>query len=182
MRGPETDGLPVAVTQPEKAEPAPTPNDFWVSADYLYWWLSSAPVPALLTTRTPLNGDVNQQTLIGSSLGRYDPFSGLHLEAGIWLDNDHNWAVTGSGFFIENRSSTLSVNGGAGQSLDRPFTNAVTGQPIIVPVSAQDLLLGGVAATSSIEFGGRSRGGARASMLLRRADVRSRGAGRLSLS
>ena len=145
-------------------EPCPTGPRFWFGVDYLYFWLSEATAPPLVTsspsgtqfatagvlgqpgTTTLFSGDINQN-------GQ----SGVRLYGGGWLRPDSN---VGAGFDIFSLAgttthATFSSSGAPGSPiLARPFINAQNGKEASQLVAVPGLSSGSVALSSQTNFWG----------------------------
>lgn len=91
----------------------PPGTRFWVSADYLLWWLRKGPVNGPLVTSGSVNdaipgalGQPRTQVLFGNNDLNYNPFSGMRFQAGIQLDS--GLSLEGGFFLFETR--TVSFN------------------------------------------------------------------------
>src|SRR5262249_45669225 len=72
------------------------PEDWWVDAEYLLWWLKSGPLPQpLLQTGTiDVNGNVVPgDVLLGNSTLDYGRASGVRIGGGGWLGERHIWGL-----------------------------------------------------------------------------------------
>jgi hypothetical protein len=182
---PESAPPPPAPLAPARPEPAPGPKPttcsvlsedctcgprFWVSGEYLLWWLKDAPLTVpLVTTGDPTDpvapgalGRPGTTTLFGPGTYNYPPFSGGRLTAGAWLDSGRRFGLEGSAFLLEQRSAGFNL---AGDSLGNP--------PIYMPVFRADLgmegaftisdpaavLTGSVATASSTQLWGAEANG-----------------------
>ena len=156
--GAETSGLPQAVPEPPATIDPSFPvagRRFGVSVEYIYWWLRDAPLAVpLATVRSAGSGDPSLPTELGSQLGRYDAFSGVRLGFNTWFDNDHRWGGEVSGFVLSERTSQAALSSDVTPGIDRILTNALTGQPLVVPVASPDVLVGNITAQTKIQFGG----------------------------
>jgi hypothetical protein len=93
---------------------------FWLSAEYLYWWVKSTPTPLPLVTTgsaaDPIPGAIGQphtSVLFGGGDMSYPGMSGFRLTFGGWIDNDNKFGLEGSGFILENGVVNYSNNGSA---------------------------------------------------------------------
>jgi hypothetical protein len=121
----------------DEGAPYGPPGRFWVSAEYLMWWVKNYNIPPLLTSSTAsgaLAGALGQTgtTILfgGGSALSDDIHSGARFGGGMWLDCDHTIGLEGSYFFLpqDTRRFTAVGTGAAGSSiLGRPFTDATTG-------------------------------------------------------
>ncbi len=109
-------------------------DGFWISGEYLHWWIEDGPNPApLVTTSTaggaiaaPL-GDPSTVVLFGGSDFDYGSFAGARLTAGLTIGS--GFAVELSGFGLERRSDGIALASDATGSplIGRPFIDADTG-------------------------------------------------------
>ena len=120
---------------------------FYVTGEYLMWWLKDSPQPVPLVTAVPAAlvpaaganlGDIRIGSLSDPNatvvLGGRDIDTGLRsgarFTAGMWLDDDRRLGVEGSYFFIAPTTVTQSV--GATGSANSPLLSVpffdVTGQ------------------------------------------------------
>lgn len=85
------------------------PDSCWISAEYLYWWISRGSTPPLVTTGSPADpfpgaiGQPGTQVLFG---GRreldFNGMSGMRFGAGTWLGPRSLWGVEASGFSFDH--------------------------------------------------------------------------------
>ncbi len=117
---------PGVVTQPGVAVPPTTPAPccpprggelprFWVSGEYLLWWVKNGPsLPPLVPVATPagVNGaaltDLTARGGAGQSFD-YDTFSGLRVSAGGWITANELFGLEGSFLFLERRSASFGA-------------------------------------------------------------------------
>ncbi len=121
----------------------PTAPCFWVSGEYLLWWVRQGPLPVALLTANPdplvfpTQATQGTQVLFGSGSNNglnFGTFSGGRITAGVWFDPGHVLGLEGSGFLLQSRSinyTTATAGDGAGLSIGIPFnvTNPVPGFP-----------------------------------------------------
>src|SRR5207249_4716864 len=103
----------------------------WGSAEYLFWWLSDAPMPLPLVISGGPAAGIGVQPGLGD-VGRIDGFSGGRLRLGLWLDAERTWGAEVGGFLLEQKSRIEAV-GEDNSPLERLAINAVTGQTFVVP-------------------------------------------------
>src|SRR5262249_21995643 len=115
----------------------PTGPRFWVGVDYLYFWLSEATAPPLVTgsssgtqfSSTGILGQHGPPPLSTGATNQTGP-SGFRLYGGAWIRPDSNFGVGFDVFSLfENSSSFSASSSGAPGAplLARPFINAQTG-------------------------------------------------------
>jgi hypothetical protein len=112
----------------------------WGSAEYLFYWVRSAPlsVPTLTTfgpntpsATTGFGGALGVQgtTVVSPDHFSYDPLSGGRVLIGAWLDNDRLFGVEASGFLTETQASRFALQSTPTgvPSLRVPFVNVPPG-------------------------------------------------------
>jgi len=113
------------------------PRCFWVSAEYLLWWIKDSQVPPLITTgvagATALPGVLGQPgttVLFGGTDLDNHAFSGGRFSGGFWLNDCQTMGVEGSYFFLGSRSVHFddASNGALGSAIiARPFFDVTSG-------------------------------------------------------
>lgn len=107
---------------------------FWISAEYLHWWVKKGPLLApLVTLGNPAGanpgaiGDPGTSVLFGGTGLDYGVISGARLTAGGWVEGTHSWGVEGSLFGLSTRSISFQGTTDASRMpfLAVPFNNAV---------------------------------------------------------
>jgi len=99
----------------------------FIDAEYLYWWIRPAPLAVPVASNlNPTTGTVTN--LIGSQSLDFDPFSGVRLSVGGWLDSDRVLGVEVSGFVLEQHLVQRNAN--------LTFTPAAPPNFIFVPITA----------------------------------------------
>jgi hypothetical protein len=140
-------------------EPAGQGGRFWVSGEYLLWWIRNSNVPPLVTTSSPASagilGKSDTVVLFGGSIEN-DVHSGGRFQAGYWLDGDRTVGIEGGYFFLGSRSVGLTTGGpnnAGGGTIARPLFNAVTGMQDSQLVAQPGQLNGtvGVSLSSSLQ-------------------------------
>jgi hypothetical protein len=152
-------------------EPLPR---FWVSADYLLWWIKSGPLATPLVTtstdKTPTLQSANlgqpgTQVLFGQQPLDYGAFSGLRLGAGAWIDPGCMFGVEANGFVLEQRSVRWNAqsDGSGAPLLAQPFrtpdgqeTKYTVTIPAMGSIPAQ---VGGVTVSSTSNLDGAEANG-----------------------
>ena len=114
-------------------EPCGPPGRFWVSAEYLLWWIKDERLPPLVTAgpagTTGVLGSPGTTVIFGGSDLNHEEFSGGRFAAGFWLDDCQTVGVEADFFFLAPRSSNFFVGGGTGGPIiARPIINALTGE------------------------------------------------------
>ena len=132
---------------------------FWVRADYLAYWVRSAPQPVSLVT-----GDLANPTqeLLGSNLN-LGMFSGFRVGLGAWLGNDSIFGWDGNFFALQQRSSTFTASSNAAGSptLAFPFTNQTPGAvgDTLLPIASPGAFAGTVQVVSKLQLWGMETNG-----------------------
>jgi Putative beta barrel porin-7 (BBP7) len=148
--------------------------NFWVSAEYLLWWVKSAPYPIpLVTTGDPTVGfpavstagaigQPGTQVLLGNGNAGFGAFSGVRLTLGGWLDDSRQFGMEASGFVLERRTSTFSAasDNAGNPPLYFPGFNVAAGQERALPISDPlRLFAGSVTVTSELQLWGTELNG-----------------------
>jgi hypothetical protein len=106
---------------------------FWSNVDFMLWRIKGANVPPLVTTGAltdPLPGALSSASttiLFGGSGLDYQDRSGGRFRIGLWLDQELQWGLSGSYFFLAGRSIAYSVSSPGNPVLAVPFFNVNTG-------------------------------------------------------
>jgi hypothetical protein len=108
---------------------------FWVSAEYLLWWINHSHTPALLTTSPPgtptttagVLGLPTTSVVVGSNSLDQSTFDGGRFSAGYWFDDEHVWGIDGSYFFLSERTRAITDTSFGNPILVRPFFNVAPG-------------------------------------------------------
>lgn len=120
---------------------------FWVSAEFLLWWIKDGNTPPLATTGTPASGGILGQpgttTLFGGSLD-YGARPGARFTFGTWLDCERTKAIELSYFFLNGGPEGFGANSAGDVVLSRPFINVINGQPFVEIVAFPGLAAGGI--------------------------------------
>jgi hypothetical protein len=144
--------------------PCPPAGRFWVSGEYLLWWIRDSHLPPLVTASPPTSGGILGQpgtvVLFG---GRTDneERSGGRFRAGYWLDSQQTFGLEGGYFFLGSRSVNFNAgSAGAGSAvIGRPFFNVISGAEDAELVSVPGLLTGTVAVNLSSRLQGAELNG-----------------------
>lgn len=137
-------------------------NRFWVSGEYLLWWLKSAGGPPLITfgaAADAVPGGLGQPgtTVIVSSPTLSDHArSGARFTAGLWLDCDHTLGFETSYFFFPTQTKTVVVASSATGApvIARPLQDATTGREDAELDALPGVLSGGKVVQSKQFFDG----------------------------
>jgi hypothetical protein len=134
---------------------------FWVSAEYLLWWIKDSRLPPLITAGTPASAGVlgvpGTTTIFGDSEFRHEDFSGGRFNAGFWLDCEHLCGLEGGFFFLGSRSDNFCVAGsGAPGSpvIARPVFDVLANRENAELVAFPGQLAGTVCVTSNSRLWG----------------------------
>lgn len=140
---------------------------FWISADYLIWWIKDPNLPPLVT-QSPAGVPFGTATVLGQpgtsvvfGNGPLDTgtFSGVRLTAGFWISEPDRVGIEASIFRLEKGSeffSDTSSGTGGSPSIGRPRFNVLTGAEgsSMVATATPFALNGTVAAAYSTQFWG----------------------------
>ncbi len=132
----------------------------WVSADWLSWWVRSAPSPIPLVTTGPpgtsgfLNAPGTSVVYGGTALG-YPALFGGRFAAG-FCDPTYQVGLEFNAFFLSTRSTNFLASSSATGSpvLARPFVDAQLGLEDSQLISFPGAFAGGIAIDSSINMWG----------------------------
>lgn len=115
---------------------------YWASADPLLWWVKPGQTPPLVAAAG--DGPLDYGLLVGGRVaaGAVGPYGQLGVEAG--------------GFWLERGTTHYTAASGPDGSpaLGRPVVDALTGQPLLFPVSSPGVLAGALTVTSSSQLWG----------------------------
>jgi hypothetical protein len=109
----------------------------WVGADFILGWIRRGPlgVPLLTTSTTDdpavFRGALGQPgtiVLFGDRDLSFGLFSGLRVEAGLWLDQDNRYSLDISGFYLFPRHIGRTEVSDGSTVLGRPIFNVSEGQ------------------------------------------------------
>ena len=156
------------------------PKRFFLSAEYLFWWMKSQPIPTPLVTlaspadtaalaglqpvaagtlarpNTPLlfgDQSLDLNAIDGMQL---NAFNGMRLSLGWSLDNDARWNIEGSYFVLERRQSVFNPPASPDGSVvyARPIFDTLSGTEIAELDALPGFFTGATSvATSSRLFG-----------------------------
>jgi len=91
---------------------------FWVSGDFLLWWVRQGPLPVALLTSTniptgfPVQGQSGTQVLFGggsSNALNFGTLPGGRLTLGGWVDPGRTLAFEGSGFVLQTKNLSYTA-------------------------------------------------------------------------
>jgi hypothetical protein len=112
------------------------PDRFWVSGDYLFWWIKDSPAPVPLAVEgppvaagSPLLGQPGTTIVLGNKSIVNDPRSGGKFAVGLWFDDDHAFSTEIGYLFLISDTKTHNVrsDGLPGSTyLGLPFFNVTT--------------------------------------------------------
>ncbi|MFL5245529.1 MAG: BBP7 family outer membrane beta-barrel protein [Gemmataceae bacterium] len=139
------------------------PPQFWLRGEYLLWWIKDSKIPALLTSGSagdPLPGALGQPgTAILFGGGNVDNYnrSGARFIAGYWFDDEQDFGVEGTYFFLASRSVKVDLRSSAlpgSLILGRPFLNVATGMQDVGIIALPGLTSGTVEVLSTSRLQG----------------------------
>src|SRR5262245_53702788 len=151
---------PLPTCEAPLEQPSAPGGRFWVKGDYLYWWVSGASLPPLLTASPPgtpagsigVFGAPGTTVLFGGDHVNSDGRSGGRFRVGGWLNDNCTFGVEAEVFMLEGQGQGIGV--GPHGAIGRPFTTALTDQP--------DSQLGTAPGTATIAAGSTGLLGANA--------------------
>lgn len=135
-------------------------GQFWVRAEYLWWWVKDGDVPPLVTSGTPASGGAlgapGTTTLVGGGVD-YGARQGARVTAGGLLDADATVGVE-LGYFClggdADRFRATSSGAAGSRTLGRPFFNVINGQQGVQIVTLPGVAGGGVGTSSDTSLRG----------------------------
>ncbi len=144
----------------------PNNHRWYVSGDYIYWWLRDSGLPPLVTTGSPqstaviesgnLNRaiDPNTQVLFGGAPLDNQGRNGGKFEIGRWFGQNKPWAIEFGGFFVGDRTTTFHADNTQFPTLSRPFVVANIPREGVDNFAQPGLLAGSIDITSNSSFYG----------------------------
>jgi hypothetical protein len=147
----------------DSEEEVKQPPQFWLSGEYLLWWIKDSKIPVLLTSGSatdPLPGALGQPgTAIlfgGGNVNNYNR-SGARFTAGFWFDDEQDFGLESSYFFLASRSVKVDLRSSAlpgSLILGRPFVNVATGMQDVGIIALPGLSSGTVEVLSTSRLQG----------------------------
>jgi hypothetical protein len=139
-------------TMPNDGPFAPTSQDYWVTADYLFGWMKGDRLPHLVTTSPATVTDPTKAGVLGQSttsvllqgLVNQDSRSGVRLGFGYVFDQDYGQAIEAGFIYLPGQETAFGFNSAQHPILALPYTD--------VKVTPN------VAAATLIAFPGQSTG------------------------
>lgn len=116
--------------------PAAVENRWYVSGEYLYWWVRDGAIPPLVTSGSAADanpgalGQTGTQVLFGNDSLNTQGRSGFRFNMGRWFGPCQQWAIEGGFFFLGQRTNNFAAAGDGSPTspiLGRPFFNVNTG-------------------------------------------------------
>jgi Putative beta barrel porin-7 (BBP7) len=144
---------PAPAMVPTSGPAAAPPQDcFWGSADYLFAWVRSASLPPLVTTSPAgtaqaaagVLGQPGTAVLFGDSRVTGDMRSGVHLDLGAWLTDDHAASIEAGFLLVGSQAALFSAASSGTPILARPYVDVTTGLPASQLVAFPGLAAGSV--------------------------------------
>lgn len=112
------------------------PHTFWLSAEFVSWWMKDGRLPPLVTAgptgSTAVLGEPGTVLQFGGGDSDLNPFLGGQFRGGMWFDFEQLWGIEGAFQFASERSDDFVAftPGGPGQPvIARPVVNVLTGRP-----------------------------------------------------
>jgi len=130
-------------------------NRWYGSAEYLLWFIRGQPLPPLLTTGPVTDmppgalGQPGTQVLFGNTSLANNPYSGLRLRGGWWLNDNHGLGIDLGGFILGGNVNRFSDTSFGNPFLARPFFNVLTGAQSIEAVATPNGLTGTFSAVNT---------------------------------
>jgi hypothetical protein len=150
-----SDGLPMLDSPPELC------SRFWVSGDYLLWWVKSgSPGQALATSGPPgslgILGAPGTIVVVGNSPLDYGEHSGVRITLGGWVDRGGLLGFEASGFGLDSQSTRQAAASDLTGTpvLSRPVIDALNGASAISPVAFPGAYYGSVLMIASDQLWG----------------------------
>ncbi|HLW68597.1 MAG TPA: BBP7 family outer membrane beta-barrel protein, partial [Gemmataceae bacterium] len=137
---------------------------FWLSTEFLMWWVQGQVPPPLVTTQPFIGGapSTANSAVIGQAGttviyggGPLDQtlWYGLRSRAGFWIDECYMLGVEGSFLYLPHHE-TFTAECGPGQVVSRPFFDTSTGTQNAELVCFPGVLCGSVTVTSDSQIYG----------------------------
>ena len=125
-------------------------NRYYVSTDYLLWWIKGSKTPPLVTQGSagdPIPGALGlpgTTVLFGGGSVEDNPYSGARLSGGYWFDDQHMLGLDFGGFFLGQRGDNFLATSTGTPILTRPIIDAATGTETTELVAGPGVLAGTV--------------------------------------
>jgi hypothetical protein len=135
-------------------------NRFYISGDYLLWWIKGSNTPPLVTRGSagdPVPGALGlpgTTVLFGGGSVENNPFSGGRLSAGYWFGDQHLLGFDFGGFFLGQQGTNFSATSLGNPILARPIVDATTGLESAELVAGPNVLAGTVSVTTRSQMWG----------------------------
>lgn len=142
-----------------------TPQDGWVSFEFLSWYQDGLRLPPLVTTSVDPNvtranagvlTDPSTRVLFGGDKVLDNAFSGGRLRFGVWLDSCHTWGLGAEFIGLESKTENFFANSNGDPVLSRPIFNTSTGVEDIELVAFPNVVSGSVGVNVRSELTGGS--------------------------
>ncbi len=132
---------------------------FWVSGEYLLWYIRDARVPPLVTTGPatfPVGfiGQPGTQVLVNGNDLAQDDFHGGRLNAGFWLNDCRTCGIELSWFQLGEQTDEIRLSSEQFPVLARPFFNLNENRQFSEFAAFPGISTGGIAVGSSAELMG----------------------------
>ncbi len=127
-----------------------TPFRFWTEGDYHMWWFKKENFPALLES-LPAGGGAPAILVGGDGLDRTQ-HNGGGLTLGGWCTDYQGFGIEGSFFVMESTNKSFGFAGSGlpgSATLVRPFTDVLSGQTAVLPISSPGLFSGSAIGTTA---------------------------------
>jgi hypothetical protein len=133
---------------------------FWITAEYLLWWLKASSSPPLLTggemSSLGILGQQGTAILYETSNPGINSFNGARIAMGGSFGPNYALSAEANVFGLDSATHTFSAGSDANGSpfLSRPIINANTGEESVLFVAFPTQFAGGITFTTKTEFYG----------------------------
>lgn len=122
--------------------PAPSPDNWWINAEYLFGWIEGTHLPPLVTTSPTgtdqsvagVLGEPTTSVLLGGNVNM-NVLSGFRIGGGYIYDQAYGQGIEASFRFLPGQSSSFLFSSDDNDILARPYTDATNGDPAAVLVA-----------------------------------------------
>jgi hypothetical protein len=133
-------------------------GNYYLTAEYLYWWTKKSQVPPLVTTG-PLSsggvlGQIGTSVLFGGSDVDIEGHSGGRFGLGLWLTDFHKAGAEFNYFFLATQGVDFDAVAEGNGLLARPVTVANNGLPNAFLVAIPGLTAGRIRVTDTTRLQG----------------------------
>lgn len=155
---------PVPAAETPAAQPA---GQFWIGAEYLYWFTRRGPVPPLVTSGVPgvpgagAIGTPGTFVAYGDHGLDYHDQSGGRFTIGGWLSPERRIGVEFSGLILETHTIHFKIDSDRSGAplIARPYVDAITGKEAAQVITSPGFALGGIDVFSDSRLWGAEANG-----------------------